>query len=103
MGWSLDAIIEPVATIATKFLGDRAEGERSTLLLGAEAAAAPHPGWLAATASAECVSAWQARLRRLGEDVDRAADAVNDSMGTYVDADRSAADALRAQAEWFTR
>lgn len=103
MGWGIDAIIEPVLGIATKFLADRADGEHRALLGGAEAAAKPHQGWASAAASAACVSAWQARLHRLSTEADNVANAVTKSMDTYVDADKSAADELRKQAEWFER
>ncbi len=99
MGWNLDAIIEPVFGIATKFLGDRSAGEHVAGL----GAAKPHQGWACAAASAACVGAWQARLHQLGAEANNAANAVTKSMDIYVDADKSATDELRKQAEWFER
>lgn len=103
MGWGLDAIIDPIMDVATKFLADRSDNALLTGLGNAAAAAKPHEGWASGAASAGCVSTWQARLRELGTEVDNAADALTQSMDTYIDAQNSAVAELRAQAGWFER
>lgn len=98
---SIDADTGPVWGAADRFRQDLPDEANRPNLADAEAAGNAHHGWLAAAENRECVDAWRARLRQLGQAAEAAADTVTQAMDLYLDADRSAADELRRQAQWL--
>ncbi|MFF8830088.1 hypothetical protein [Streptomyces sp. NPDC015131] len=65
------------------------------------AAGKTHAGWDAGAASTDCVSAWQKRLRTLGDLVEDAADALTKGMDQQISEDISIAAQLRASGNWL--
>ncbi|MFE6228033.1 MULTISPECIES: hypothetical protein [unclassified Streptomyces] len=92
---------DPVRAKASGLRTANSEARGKTKLDDAAAVGGTHAGWEAGGASNSCVTAWQRRLRSLGDLVDDAADALTKGMDTQISEDGSVAARLRAAADWL--
>lgn len=86
----------PVRSKASGIRTASAEARGRSTLDDAEAVGRSHAGWAAGTASNDCVTAWQRRLRELADLVDDAADALTTGTNAVNAEDQAIADRLRA-------
>ncbi|MGW6539166.1 hypothetical protein ACWGBV_07735 [Streptomyces sp. NPDC055051] len=91
----------PIRSKASGLVVANSEARDRTKLDDAAAVGGTHAGWEAGGASNSCVTAWQRRLRSLGDLVDDAADALTKGMDTQISEDGSVAAQLRAAADWL--
>lgn len=100
-GMDLGLTDGPIRTKASGIRTANSDAKDKSKLDDAAAVGGIHSGWVAGSASNDCVTAWQRRLHELSDMVEDAAGALTDAMDKQISDDGSTAQRLKAQADWL--